>query len=273
MASLSHAPSRAARWRSLWWQFTLRAIEMKHRGSYLGFVWAVLSPVFTAALYVVVLGFIFDGRFHVAANETGFDYALGVFLGLLLFHVVSETLSSSPQAIVSQPNLVKKVIFPLEILPLAPLGASWLHALVSMALVAGAAALWGHGLHLKGMLWLPLILAPLLLLTVGLSLLFSVAGAFFRDLAQMVPLAAQLLLWSSAVFFTPEKLAEKSATAWAVLKWNPLLHTIDLARDSLLWGHAISLPHLAYTWICGFAAVALGALCFRAGKGSLAESL
>lgn len=246
---------------------------MKHRGSYLGFFWAVLSPVFTAALFVVVLGIIFDGRFHIRPDETGLDYALGVFLGLLLFHVVSETLSGGPQAIVTQPNLVKKVVFPLEILPLAPLGASWLHALISLALVAGATLLWGRGLDAEGLLWLPLILLPLLLLTAGLSLLLSVAGAFFRDLALLVPLVSQILLWSSAVFFAPEKLAEKSAVAWAILKWNPLLHTIDLARSCLLWNQPVSLPWLAYTWVCGLLVLALGAACFRVGRNSLAEIL
>src|SRR5215207_5971446 len=105
--------------RDLWWQFTVRAVEMKHRGSYLGFIWAVLNPLLMAALYVVVFGVVFKGRFHALPDETGVDYALGVFLGLVLFHLVSETLGAAPHFIVSQPNLVKKVVFPLEVLPLA----------------------------------------------------------------------------------------------------------------------------------------------------------
>jgi lipopolysaccharide transport system permease protein len=269
------SPSRsafAAR-HSLWWQFTLRAIEMRHRGSYLGFVWAVLTPLFTAALYVVVFGFIFNGRFKVLPDETGTDYAIGVFLGLLLFHLVAETMAVAPTIVLSQPNLVKKVVFPVEILPLAQLGAFWFHAMVSLGLVAIAAATVGHGLSLTGIAWLPLILLPLAFLTVGLGWLLAAGGVYFRDVTQIVPLLSQILLWSSAVFFTPERIAEKSAWGWAVLKWNPLLHTIDLARNALLWDQPVNLLHLAYTWGCGAATLTLGYAVFRASKRTFAEAL
>lgn len=274
MTAVSLKPTRwFARNGTLWWQFTLRAIEMRHRGSYLGFVWAVLTPLFTAALYVVVFGYIFGGRFHVLPDETGRDYAIGVFLGLLLFHLVAETMAVAPTIILAQPNLVKKVVFPVEILPLAQLGAFWFHAMVSLALVAIAAATIGHGLSLAGLAWLPLILLPLLLLTVGLAWLLAAAGVYFRDVTQIVPLLSQILLWSSAVFFTPERIAEKSAFGWSILKWNPLLHTIDLARDALLFAQPVNLLHLAYTWGFGAAMFALGYAVFRASKRTFAEAL
>lgn len=246
---------------------------MRHRGSYLGFVWAVLTPLFTAALYVAVFGYIFSGRFKVLPDETGTDYAIGVFLGLLLFHLVAETLAVAPTIVLSQPNLVKKVVFPVEILPLAQLGAFWFHAMISLALVALAAATVGHGLSLVGLAWLPLILLPLVFLTVGLAWLLAAGGVYFRDISQLVPLFSQILLWSSAVFFTPERIAEKSALGWSILKWNPLLHTIDLARDALLFDRSINLFHLAYTWGFGAATLALGYVVFRASKRTFAEAL
>jgi lipopolysaccharide transport system permease protein len=273
MSSPRPASSPLAQWRALWWQFTLRAIEMRHRGSYLGFVWAVLTPLCTAALYVLVFGYIFNGRFGVLPGETGKDYAIGVFLGLLLFHLVAETLAAAPTIVLSQPNLVKKVVFPVEILPVAQLGAFWFHAMVSLALVALAAATIGHGLSLGGLLWLPIILLPLLCLTVGLGWFLAAAGVYFRDITQIMPLLSQVLLWSSAVFFTPARIAEKSALGWAILKWNPLLHTIDLARSALLWDQPVALDRLAYTWACGLAALALGYTVFRASKRTFAEAL
>lgn len=259
--------------RDLLWQFTVRAIEMRHRGSYLGFVWAVLNPLFTAALYVVVFGFIFNGRFHVLPNETGTDYAIGVFLGLLLFHLVSETLAAGPTIVLSQPNLVKKVVFPVEILPLAQLGAFWFHAMISLGLVGLATITVGHGLSVIGLAWLPIILLPLLLLTIGLGWLLAAAGVYFRDVTQIVPLLSQILLWSSAVFFTPEKIAEKSALGWSILKWNPLLHTIDLARDALLWDQPVNIVHLGYTWVFGAAMFVIGYAVFRTSKRTFAEAL
>ena len=259
--------------RDLWWQFTVRAVEMRHRGSYLGFLWAVMSPLLTATLYVLVFGVVFEGRFKVRPDETGLDYALGVFLGLILFHLVSETLAAAPGLIVGQPNLVKKVVFPVEVLPLAHLGALWFHALVSLGLFLGTTMLIGHGIGASGLLWLPAILLPHLLLTLGLGWFISAAGVYFRDIAQIVPLLSQILLWSSAVFFAPVRIAEKSALGWSILKWNPLLHTIDLARNALLWDQPINLARLGYTWGFGLAVFAIGYGVFRSSKRSFAEVL
>lgn len=259
--------------RDLWWQFTVRAVEMKHRGSYLGFIWAVLNPLLMAALYVAVFSLIFNGRFHARPDETGVDYALGVFLGLVLFHLVTETLGVAPTLIVGQPNLVKKVVFPLEVLPLAQLGAFWFHALISLALFGVASLAVGRGLPPAGLLWLPVILLPLLLLTVGLAWLLAALGVFFRDIAQVTPLLAQILLWTSAVFFSSAMIVQKSALAWSILKWNPVLHTIELARNALLWDLPINLTRLGYTWLAGAALFAAGMVFFRATKRSFPEAI
>jgi lipopolysaccharide transport system permease protein len=258
--------------RDLWWQFTVRAVEMKHRGSTLGFIWAVLNPLLMAALYVVVFGLVFKGRFHVVPDETGVDYALGVFLGLVLFHLVSETLGAAPHFIVGQPNLVKKVVFPLEVLPLAQLGAFWFHALISLALFLLAAFTLGHGVSLVGLLWLPLILLPHLLLTLGLGWFLAALGVFFRDIVQVTPLAAQILLWSSAIFFSPTVFGQQP-WAWSILKWNPVLQTLDLARHALLWEQPLNLGRLGYTWLAGAVVFLIGVTFFRATKRSFPEAL
>ena len=255
--------------RNLWWQFTVRAVEMRHRGSTLGFIWAVLNPLLMALLYITVFGLVFRQHFNVLPDETGVDFALGVFLGLVLFHLVAETFGAAPTFIVGQPNLVKKVVFPLELLPLAQLSALWFHAMISLALALLASLTVGRGLG-PGLLWLPVILLPLLLLTLGLGWLLAALGVFFRDITQIVPLVAQILLWTSAVFFAPQALPP---ALWAVLKWNPLLQTIDLARRAVLWHQPVSLPHLAYTWLAGLAVFFTGIWFFRATRRSFPEAL
>jgi lipopolysaccharide transport system permease protein len=253
--------------RDLWWQFTVRAVEMKHRGSYLGFLWAVLNPLLMAALYVSVFGYIFKGRFHVLPDETGVDYAIGVFMGIVCFHMVVETISAAPLYIVSQPNLVKRVVFPLEMLPLSQIGAYWFHAMISLVLCLIAQATIGRGLG-WGLLWLPVILIPLLFLTAGLAWFLAALGVFFRDVSQVVGVVGQILLWTSAVFFAPQTLPP---AAWMILKWNPLLHTVDLARHAVLWGSPLNLHHLAYTWVAGLAMLWFGAWFFRTSKRTFAE--
>ena len=123
------------RHRDLIWQFTLREIHIRHKGSRLGIVWALLNPLSMLVLYTFIFGLIFRSKFGVMANETTYDYTLILFLGLSLFHVFAETLAWAPSLIVSNPNFVKKVVFPLEVLPVAKIGDTGFHLAISLALV------------------------------------------------------------------------------------------------------------------------------------------
>jgi len=250
MTAPGHSSSFAglARKRELWWQFTVRAVEMRHRGSFLGIIWTVLTPLLMLAVYTVVFGIIFQSRYNVLPNETSTDYVLALFLGLTLFQLLAETLAVSPLVIVGSPNLVKKVVFPLEVLPLSQLGATWFHFLISLSLMLLGAIFLGRGLTLEGILWLPAILVPLLFLSVGVCWITAALGVFFRDLAQAKPFLTQVVLYSSAVFYPRAKI---TPPIWAVLKWNPFLHTVMLARNALLWNVPMNLSQLAYTYACG----------------------
>jgi lipopolysaccharide transport system permease protein len=257
MSAPGHASSFAslARKRDLWWQFTVRAIEMRHRGSYLGMVWAVLTPLLTLGLYGVVFGGFLKSRFNVLPHETTTDFVLALFLGLTLFQLLAETLVVSPMVIVGSPNMVKKVVFPLEILPLSQLGAAWFHFLVSMALLLLGVEVLGRGLIWSGVLWLPVVLAPLFLLSAGLSWLCSALGVFFRDLAQVMPFLTQVVIYASAVPYPTSRI---TPGIWSFLKWNPFLHTVNLARSSLLWNKPVDLHQLGYTYVFGIAVFLLG---------------
>ena len=259
-ASANEPPASTdfARKRGLLWQFTVRTVEMRHRGSYLGMLWSVLNPLLMLGLYMFVFGFIFKNKFGVLPHETSFDFALAMFLGLILFQVIGETIGIAPTLIVSNPNLVKKVVFPLEVLPLAQIGASWFHFLVSLALLLAGVLAAGRSLTLTGMLWLPVVLLPHLLLTIGLCWLLAALGVFFRDVNQVVAFISNIILWASAVFYPVSRIRQAPAI-WAILKWNPFLQTVQLARDALLWHEPINLSSLVYTYVAG------GAVCLAGG--------
>src|ERR1035437_240547 len=168
------APFAADLWthRELLWQFTLRNVELRHKGSHLGLIWSFLSPLLMLGLYVLVFGYIFGGSFGVQPGETRVDYALGVFLGLAIFNLLAETLGLSPSLIVGNPNFVKKVVFPLEILPAANVGAALFHMSISLCLVLISLFVFGHGAG-WGVLWLPVIIIPLIFLCLGIAWFFS----------------------------------------------------------------------------------------------------
>jgi lipopolysaccharide transport system permease protein len=259
-----------ARKRDLWWQFTVRAVEMRYRGSYLGMVWAVLTPLLMLAVYSVVFGMIFKNQYGVLPHETHVDYVLALFLGLTLFQLLAETMAVAPTVIVGSPNLVKKVVFPLEVLPLSQLGATWFNFIISVTLLLLGMVFLGRGLTPAMLAWLPVILLPLLLLSIGLCWICSALGVFFRDLAQAMPFLTQIVLYSSAVFYSRARIP---ASIWTVLKWNPFLHTVMLARNALLWNTPVDLRQLAYTYGWGLLAFFFGYWLFRKLQPAFADVL
>jgi lipopolysaccharide transport system permease protein len=259
-----------ARRSDLWWQFTVRAIEMRHRGSYLGAVWTVLNPLLMLTLYVSVFGLVFQNRFNAVPNETSVDYALAMFLGLILYHLVSETIAAAPTYVVAQPNLVKKVVFPLEILPVANTSALVFHFFISFVLLLVACTVSARSPSLDGLLWMPVLLFPVAMMTVGISWILSALGVFFRDISQVTGFVTQVVLWTSSVFFSVPSI-QRVPALWNVLKWNPLLHVIEQTRRALLWQQTLDFRAVAYTWATGLAVALLGAWFFRKVKSGFAD--
>ena len=255
--------------RELLWQFTLRNVELRHKGSHLGLVWSFLNPLLMLGLYVLVFGYIFGGSFGILPNETRVDYALGIFLGLTLFHFVSEVLGISPGIIVGNPNFVKKVVFPLEILPAANVGGAVFHLLISLGLVLLSLVLFGTGFS-AGIFWLPVIVLPLILLGLGVAWLISALGVFLRDIGQIMQFLSLALMFSSAVFYSAQKIP---APAWTYMRFNPILLAIELARDAALWARPLNYHHLAYLYAVGLAACYLGHAAFRKMKPAFADVL
>lgn len=254
--------------RELLWQFTLRNVELRHKGSHLGLIWSFLNPLLMLGLYVFVFGHILGGRFGVLPGETKLDYALGIFIGLTLLHFVSELLAISPGIIVGNPNFVKKVVFPLEVLPAAAVGAAFVHLLISLALTLVALLLAGVAFT-PAVFWLPVIILPLIFLGLGTAWFFSAIGVFFRDIGQLMQFLAMALMWCSGVFYS----AAKSPGAWEWLRFNPLLLAIDAARDVLLWHRPIHASHLGYLYLFSLASCYAGHAVFRKLRAAFADVL
>jgi lipopolysaccharide transport system permease protein len=270
LRALTLEPARmvAGLWarRELIWQFTHRAIEVRHRGSRLGPLWALVNPLSMLVLYFFVFGRLYGTRFGVLPGETEFDFSLALFLGLSLFHVFTETLSISPGTITGNPNFVKKVVFPLEILPVAQVGAAVFHLLAGLALIITGAAFGTAGIG-AGLLWLPVLIAPLVMLSLGVGWALAAVGVFLRDIGQVTAFVATALLFASAVMYPPAKIP--AGFEW--LRFNPLLQIVDLARRTVLWHEPMPWERLAYVYAAGALAFAMGAVLFSLLRKSFAE--
>lgn len=257
--------------RALVWQFTLRNVELRHKGSHLGLLWSLLGPLLMLGLYVLVFGFIFEGRFRDGASvESRVEYALGVFLGLALHHFVAEVVSQSPGLITANPNFVKKVVFPLGALPVAGVGAAAFHFLITLTLVFGGALAVGVPLSWGSFGWLPVLLIPLFIGAVGLAMGLSALGVYIRDLTPFTQFLGLALLFASAVFYLVSLIPPP---IWTFLKFNPLLHLIHEARAVVFWGDPVNLKAVGYLYAVSLLSLAGGAWLFHRLRPSFADVL
>jgi len=253
--------------RYLLWQFTKRQIEQRHRGSALGMIWSVLQPIMMIAIYTIVFGLIFKGRYKGVENQSTMDYALGVFLSITIFQTIAEVINSSAGAVLSQPNLVKKVVFPLEILPLANLGAAFYQFGISLLLVLLGIATVGQGFTLNSLLFLVTLL-PLIPLALGAALLLSSLGVFLRDIQHAAGPLCMVLMYASAVFYSANMIPP---AIWAYLRFNPIIHIVEQARAVLLWHQPIHWLGLSYSFAFGLVLFALGLVTFKKLKPAFAD--
>ena len=261
--------SRLPLWRdrALLWQMARREIEQQTRGSVLGRLWIGLEPLLMLGVFTVVFGMILQGDFGVSEHPGPFDYPLGIFAGLAILNLITGVMGISTQVILGHKNLVQKVVFPLEILPIVGAAPSLLRFIASLVLYILGLLLSGHGLSVYA-LWLPLIIAPVILLAVGLAWLLAALGTFFRDLAPTVGFLSLVLFYASAVFYPPDLIPEP---IYAWLRFNPILQAVVLWREATLWDQPVSLLALGYLWGCGLALALLGYTFFRKLQTSFAD--
>ena len=199
----------------------------------MGLAWSFFNPLLMLAVYTFVFSVVFKARWN-PASDSKMEFALVLFAGLLVFNVFSECLNRSPSLILSNANYVKKVVFPLEILPLVALGSALFHMAISFA-VWLLFYLVVFGLPPPTLLLFPLVLMPLLLLTLGLSWLFASLGVYLRDIAQVVGPVTTTLMFLSPIFYSLSSLPESYRP---LLSLNPVGLAIEQARNVLMFGKA-----------------------------------
>ena len=257
--------------RGLLKQFVIRIFNERHKGSLLGVVWAVLLPIMMMGLYTLVFGFIFGSSYNVIDHESKVDFGLGIFLSLTIFGMVSESLAISPMTIMNNPNFVRKVVFPLEILPLANFGASFLNFLISILLFLIGQVYLGSGLSIDA-LWLPLIILPIILLSQGIYWIFSALGVFLRDLNQFMIFLTQALLYCSAIFYSTTKIhGTKLEFILPFLKLNPIVDAVELSRDVMLWHIPMQFSDMAYMYGVGSVVFCFGFAFFMLLKPAFSD--
>jgi lipopolysaccharide transport system permease protein len=253
----------------LLWQFTMRDLAIEHKGSFLGSVWLICQPLLLMSVYTFVFSQIYNGRYGVVEHETSIHYAIGIFIGITILHLFNDTLNGSVQCIISNPNFVKKVVFPLEVIPLSIVLKSLYKFSISFLLIFLSIFLLLRNIP-SNIIWFPAIIIPSVLFSSGISWLISAVGVYFRDISPLIQISSLCMLWLSAIFYSARDLPP---AAWQILKYNPVLLNIDMSRDILLWGTAPNLVWLAYTNIVSLCVFFIGFWFFRKLKPTFADVL
>jgi lipopolysaccharide transport system permease protein len=220
-----------ARNRRIVFQMARRDMIERYRGSVLGFLWSVLNPILLLLVYTFVFTVIFKSQWP-GSSGTSADFAVNAFAGLVVFTIFAESVTRAPTLVVQNTNLVKKVVFPIEVLPWVTLASSLFHALVNYAvLLAFVIALTGR-LHPTSVLF-PIAIIPVILVTLGFTWFLASIGVFFRDANHTVSLLVTILMFVSPVFYPVSAIPEG---ARALLGFNPLALSMENVRSVVIAG-------------------------------------
>ena len=246
---ISSQTQRRATWRPLWelprrldliWPLARRFTVSRYRGSALGLAWALLTPVVMIAVFTFIFAGVFDARFNEGGSAL--DYALYLFCGLLPWTAFQESLQLSSGIVVSHSNLVKRVVFPLETLPVAQCLASLAAQAFGTAALLLAVLFVRHELHATA-LWLPVLAAPQLLAMLGGAWLVASLGVFLRDTAQALGITLLAWMYLTPIIY-PERLVPERYRA--LVELNPFTPLVRCYRNVLLEGRAPDWTGLAF---------------------------
>jgi len=219
-------------YRQLIRQMIWREVAGRYKGSFFGLFWSFINPVLLLTVYTFVFSVVFKARWGIGENESKTVFALILFVGLIMHGLLAEVLTSAPGLILRNINYVKKVVFPLEILPVVNLGAAVFHSSVSIIVFLIAFVILNGHLQVT-ILFIPVILFALSLLALGLGWFLASLGVYIRDIGQTVGILVTILLFTSPVFFPVSTLPEQYQPFMMI---NPLTFIITESRKVLVWG-------------------------------------
>jgi len=208
-----------------------REVSGRYKGSVLGIFWSFFTPALMLVVYTFVFSVVFKARW-AGGGESKSEFALILFAGLLVFNLFSECVNRAPGLVLANTNYVKKIVFPLEILPLVSLGAALFHAAVSLlAWLIFYVLLFG--MPPATLFLLPVVVLPLVLLTLGVSWFLAAISVYLRDVGQFTGIVTTAMLFLSPIFYPRSTLPQNYQAA---LQANPLTLPVEVARDLLFWG-------------------------------------
>jgi lipopolysaccharide transport system permease protein len=234
----------------------------------MGVLWSFFNPLLMLSVYTFVFGVVFQARWGDGASSKT-EYAVVIFAGLIIFNMFSECVSRAPNLIVSNANYVKKIIYPLEILPVVIVTSAMFHFLVSFGVWLIAYFVF-FGVPHATILFFPLIVFPFAVFIVGICWALASLGVFLRDVAQVISVLIAVLMFFSPIFYP---ISAVNGDYQYFLYFNPLTTVIEVARDALIWGRFPDVMELCMYWVISVTISWLGFAWFQKTRNGFADVL
>ena len=245
-----------------------REVVGRYRGSSMGLLWSFFNPILMLIIYTFVFSIVFKARWP-GGSESKTEFALVLFSGLMVFNLFSECINRAPSLILNNANYVKKVIFPLEILPIVALGAAFFHFAISLIVWLAFFFIF-FGLPKPEIFLLLAVLIPLMFLIIGLSWGLASLGVYLRDVSQVVGVLTTVLMFMSPIFYPISALPEQYR---ALMHLNPLTFSVEQARDVMIWGKGINWSDWSLQLLVSLSIFWLGFAWFQKTRKGFADVL
>lgn len=248
--------------------FMIKDLKNRYAGSMMGFLWSILHPLTTLAVYSIVFSWMLNMRVGL---ELGTDnFTVWMFAGLLPWILFSETLNRSTTVVLDHSNLIKKTVFPSEILPISLLLSNAINFIIGFVILLGGIYFTGGRFSLISIMYVFIYIVPLAMFTVGLGWLCGSLNIFFRDLGQIVTVILNIIFYASSIIY-PLNVIPENLRAWFF--FNPMIHVVEGIRDSLFKTELISNQELIYLYGFSIFMFVFGQFIFQKTKKGFVDVL
>ena len=251
-------------------QLVRRNFEGRFKGSYLGLIWSFVQPLMMLSVYTFVFTYVLKAKFGVKIEDERVGaFAIIMFCGMAVFNVFSDTVNSCSTIVISNSNLVKKVVFPLELLPLSQAIVCFIFGLIWFVLL-----LVGVVLILQSLSWyallVPVMLVPLFFFSCGCGFIVAAFGVYIRDLPYVISVVLQILFFMTPIFYSVKFVPERFQL---FLYLNPLCEMVEQTRIVFLYGDQPNWLYVGILWVGSLLVFHFGFLLFRKLKKGFADVL
>lgn len=255
------------KYRDLIRQLTWREVVGRYKGSFIGLGWSFIQPLIMLFVYTFVFSVIFKARWGVESDEGKATFALALFMGLITFSIFSEVANSAPSLVLGNANYVKKVVFPLEILPFVRLLSALINAVFSLGVLFVGILIFNHFIHWTALL-LPLIWLPMMMFTLGCGYFLASLGVFVRDMGAVIGVLTTMLFFLTPIFYPISAVPEPFRIFCRI---NPIAIFVEDARRVVLWGLFPDWPWFFFGMVLSVAVLIFGFVWFMKSKKAFAD--